>query len=323
MNESERAKAAKAQVAVTRCTDYQAEKIAQAIDRQFSLLGGLDKFISGGDTVLLKPNFIAAKPRSEAVQTDPAVILAVAQMVKDFGARPFVGDSPAWKNIFACIKVLELEEPLRKLGVPVKQLNKPKRCRIAGSRVGISTVALEADKIINLPKLKAHQQLVATFAVKNMFGCVCGKEKAFWHFAKGKSHGDFCRMLIEIYKLLTPVVTIIDGVVAMEGPGPIRGEAKPLGFLIGGTDPVACEMVCCELIDFKAEKLPMIQTARQIGFGCSDMSRIDVAGDDYADFVCTDFQLAEQIPVRFSLSHVCKSVAKQLILLAESVRKGV
>jgi uncharacterized protein (DUF362 family) len=322
LNKSERAKAAKTQVAVTRCTDYQAEKIAQVIDKQFSLLGGFDKFISRGDTVLLKPNFIAARPRSEAAQTDPAVILAVAQMVKNFGGRPFVGDSPAWKDVFACIKVLELEEPLRKLGVPVKQLNKPKRCRIAGSSIGISTVALEADKIINLPKLKTHQQLVATFAVKNMFGCVCGKEKAFWHFAKGKSHEEFCRMLIEIYKLLAPAVTIIDAVVAMEGPGPIRGKPKPLGFLIGGTDPVACEMVCCELTDFKVEKLPVIQTARQMEFGCSDMSRIEILGDDYRDFVCADFQLAEQIPVRFSLSHVCKSAVKQLILLARSVRKG-
>ena len=323
MNESEREKAVKAQVAVTRCTDYQAEKLAQAIDRQFSLLGGLDRFISRGDMVLLKPNFISAKPQSEAVQTDPAVILAVAQLAKDFGAKPFIGDSPAWRNVFACIRVLELEEALKKLGVPVKQLNRPKRCRVAGSSIGISTVALEADRIINLPKLKTHQQLVATFAVKNMFGCVCGKEKAFQHFARGKFYEDFCRMLIEIYKLLAPVVTIIDGVVAMEGPGPIRGEAKPLGFLIGGTDPMACEAVCCELIDSKPEELPMIRTARQLGFGCSDMNQINVVGDGYADFVCTDFQQAEQIPIGFSFGHVCKSVAKQFILLAESVRKGV
>ncbi len=322
MNESERAKAVKAQVAVTRCTDYQADEITQAIDRQFSLLGGLDRFISRGDTVLLKPNFISAKPRSEAVQTDPAVILAVAQLVKDLGAKPFIGDSPAWRNVFACIKVLELEEALKKLGVPVKQLNRPKRCRVAGSSIGISTVALEADRIINLPKLKTHQQLVATFAVKNMFGCVCGKEKAFQHLARGKFYEDFCRMLIEIYKLLAPVVTIIDGVVAMEGPGPIRGEAKPLGFLIGGTDPMACEAVCCELIDSKPEELPMIRTARQLGFGCSDMNQINVVGDDYTDFVCTDFQLAEQIPIGFSFGHVCKSVVKQLILLTKSVRKG-
>jgi uncharacterized protein (DUF362 family) len=323
LNKSQRAKGTKAQVVVTRCTDYGAEKITRAIDRQFSLLGGLDKFISRGDTVLLKPNFIAAKPKIEAVQTDPAVIVAVAQIVKDFGGKPFIGDSPAWKNVFACINVLGLQQTLKELGVPVKQLNKPKRHKIGNSRISISTVALEADRIINLPKLKTHQQLGATFAIKNMFGCVCGKEKAFWHFAKGKSHGEFCRMLIEIYKLLAPVVTIIDGVVAMEGPGPIRGQARPLGFLVGGADPAACESVCCELINFNPDEIPIIQTARQLGFGCSDISQIDVVGDDYSDFVCTDFQSAEQIPVRFPFGHVCKSVVKQLILLAKSIRKGV
>jgi len=311
----------KARVAVTRCTDYRPDEIIRAIESQFSLLGGLATFISRGDKVLLKPNFIAAKARSEAVQTDPAVILAVAQIVKDFGAKPFVADSPAWRNVLACIRVLELDEPLKKLGVPVKQLNRPRRCKIAGSSIGISTVALEADRIINLPKLKTHQQLVATFAVKNMFGCVCGKEKAFWHFAKGKSYEDFCRLLIEIYRFLAPVVTIIDGVTAMEGPGPIRGRAKPLGLVIGGIDPVACEMVCCELVGFKGDDLPIIRTARQIGFGRSDISEIKVVGDDYADFVCTDFQPAEQIPIRFSFAHVCKSVAKQLILLAKSIAK--
>ena len=305
-------------VAVTRCSDYQADKIAEAVERQFSLLGGLERFISKGDTVLLKPNFIVACPQSQAAVTDPAVILAVAKLVKDFGGRPFVGDSPAWSNMAKCVSDLELEEPLKKLGVPFQQLNKIKRYKIAGARVGISRVAMEADKIINLPKFKAHQQLVATFAVKNMFGAVCGKEKVFWHFAKGKSHDNFCRMLIGIYQLLNPVLTIVDGVVAMEGMGPISGSPKPLGFLVGSADPVACEAICCELIDFKLDELPIIQTAKRIGFGCSDMSRIKVVGDDYSDFVCKDFQHAEQRPLNYSLGHVCKSVSKQLVILAKS-----
>ena len=177
-----------------------------------------------------------------------------------------------------CIRALELEGPLAEMSVPVKQLNKPGRHRIAGNSLPISNVALRADKIINLPKFKAHQQLRATFAVKNMFGCVCGKEKALRHFITGRCHDDFCRMLIGIYELLGPVLTIIDGVVAMEGAGPIRGEPKALGFLIGSADPMACEVICCKLIDFKPEELPMIQTARQINFGCSDLRQINIVG---------------------------------------------
>ena len=321
MGSSNETNAPRSRVAVTRCADYGGDKITEVVERQFSLLGGVGKFINRGDRVLLKPNFIVPRPRAEAVQTDPAVILAVAKIARDFGAHPFVGDSPAWSSTAGCIKALGMEDDLKRLGVGFKQLDKPKRHTIAGSSIGISGAALEADKIINLPKLKTHQQLVATFAVKNMFGCVCGKEKAFWHFARGKSHEKFCEMLIGIYKLLAPVVTIIDGVVAMEGPGPINGRAKELGFIVGGIDPVACEMVCCELINLNPDEVPIIQTAKRIGFGCSDFGRIDIVGDDYADFICTDFEPAQRTPLRFSFPHICRSAAKQLILLAKAGAK--
>jgi uncharacterized protein (DUF362 family) len=227
-----------------------------------------------------------------------------------------VGDSPAWGDVFKCVNVLGLDEPLRKLGVPVRQLGKLVKRQIAGVDVGISSAALDADKIINLPKFKTHQQLVATFAVKNMFGCVSGKWKAYWHFAKGGNEKKFCRLLIEIYKLLNPALTIIDGVIAMDGPGPINGRARPLGWLIGGTEPVACEIVCSKLINLDCDRLPIVRTAKQIGFGCSIFDDIEIAGDQFPKTVCTDFVPAEPIPIRFSLLHVCKSICKQVLLLA-------
>ena len=310
-------------VIVTRCADYSEAKIAEAIARQFELLGGLERFIRRGDSVLLKPNFIAPRPRQCATQTDPAIILETARLLKDFGAKPFIGDSPAWSNVFTCIKALKLEDALKKLSVPVKQLNKPKKCQTGAknTKVGISSIALEADAVINLAKFKSHQQLVATFAVKNMFGCVSGKEKAYWHFAKGKNYYDFCQLLIAIYKFLNPVFTIVDAVIAMDGPGPIKGRARPLGWLIGGTEPIACETICCELVNIKPDNLPIIKTARQMGFGCSDPGEIEILGDDFSKSVCTDFELAEPIPIRFSLPHICRSIAKQILLLIKALFK--
>ncbi|MHC4458463.1 MAG: DUF362 domain-containing protein [Planctomycetota bacterium] len=310
-------------VALIRCTDYKQEKIADCLQRQFKLLGGLEKFVGRGDTVLLKPNFIAPRRRRCATQTDPAVIIEMARLLKDLGAKPFVGDSPAWGNVFSSIKALKLEEPLKKLGVPVKQLNKPTNCQIGPSatKVGISSVALDADVIINLAKLKTHQQLVATFAVKNMFGCVSGKKKALWHFRKGKNTDDFCELLIEIYKFLNPALTIIDAVIMMDGPGPIKGRARPLGFFLAGTEPIALETICCQLVNIKPEQIPIINTARKIAFGCSDISNIKTLGDDFSQNICTDFQLAEPIPIRFSLAHVFRSICKQILLLAKAAKK--
>ena len=303
-------------VALTHCTEYMEPVVAKAIARQFELLGGIGRFVKRNDSVLLKPNFIAPKPRHCATQTDPAVIIETARILKDFGARPFVGDSPAWGDVFKCVSVLGLEEPLKKIGVPVRQLDKPVKRQIAGIDIGISSAALDADKIINLPKFKSHQQLVATFAVKNMFGCVSGKWKAYWHFAKGGNEKKFCKLLIEIYKLLSPALTIIDGVTAMDGPGPISGRARPLGWIIGGTEPVACEIVCSKLINLDCDNLPIVRTARQLGFGPKSFSDIEIAGDSFPQDVCNDFVPAEPIPIRFSLPHVCKSVCKQILLLA-------
>ena len=310
-------------VTLTRCSDYSEAKISDSIRTQFELLGGLEKFVTPGDTVLLKPNFIAPRPRRCAAQTDPAVLLETAKLLKDFGAKPFIGDSPAWGNLFSCIKALKLQEPLRKLSIPVKQLDKPKWCRIGAhnTEVGISSIALNADVIINLPKFKTHQQLIATFALKNMFGCVTGKRKALWHFAKGKNPDDFCELLIEIFKFLNPVLTIIDAVTVMDGPGPIRGRARPLGYLIGGTEPIALETICCKLVNIKLEELPIIKTARKLQFGCSDPDKIKIIGDNFPENICTDFQLAEPVPLRFSLPHICKSICKQILLLTKSMIK--
>ncbi|MFH1616079.1 MAG: DUF362 domain-containing protein [Planctomycetota bacterium] len=307
------------QVHLCRCTEYNPGTISRAVQNIFSSLGGIEKFVSPGDSVMLKPNFIAPKSRRKAVQTDPQLILEVARLLKDCRARPFVADSPAWSNAFICAEKLHLVEPLKKLGVPLRQLDKPRKCTLSsGTVVYIGSAALEADKIINLPKFKTHQQLVATFAVKNMFGCLSGKAKALWHFRKGKSVDQFCEMLIEIYHLLNPVITIIDGVIAMDGRGPINGKTYPLGWLIAGLDPIACETVCACLINKSPEDFPIIRTAKRIGFGTFDSDLIHISGDSYTGLVTTDFELPEIIPLRFSLLRVCKSVARQIIMLAKS-----
>ena len=308
-------------VVLTKCSDYKPSNLSEALRKQFDLLGGLQKFVSKGDSVLLKPNFISPRSRHDAAQTDPAIIIETARLLKDFGAKPFVGDSPAWGSVFTCAKKLKLLDPLRKLNVPVKQLDKPKRCKINGSSVSISSVAIEADVIINLPKFKSHQQIVATFAVKNMFGCVCGKQKALWHFRKGKKTEDFCQLLIGIYKFMNPALTIVDGIIAMDGPGPIHGRARPLGWLIGSTDPIACEAICSKLVDINPCSLPIIKAATQIGFGCSNFEKITIAGDTLPQMPCQDFEPAPLIPLRFTFTHVCKSITKQIFLRLKAATK--
>ncbi len=162
--------------------------------------------------------------------------------------------------------------------------------------------------------------MVATFAVKNMFGCVSGKHKPLWHFRKGNTPGEFAGLLLGVYQYLRPALTIIDGIVAMHGQGPIRGPSKPLGWLIGGIDPIACETVCCRLVGLAPEQLPIVQAAREIDWGCSDLGRIEIVGSPLPATPCPDFEWAKQIPVKFSLGRVCRSITRQIALLASHVR---
>ena len=313
----------KAKVCLVRCENYDGNRTAEAVAKQFEFLGGVDKFVKRGDRVLLKPNMIAPRSYRHAAQTHPSIIIAAARLLKDFGAKPVVGDSPAWTNVSTCAEALKLTEPLKQLGVPLIDLNRPKWRRVdqRGTKVGISSEALEADVIINLPKFKSHQQLVATFAVKNMFGCVCGKQKTFWHYAKGKTQEQFCEFLIGVYRYIAPAITIIDGVVAMDGAGPINGRSRPLGWLIGATDPIACEVICAGLIDLQAEEIPMIKTAKKLNYGCSNLENIEIKGDAFEFGFCKDFEPANLIPVRFSFFQICKSIVRQIILLAKAAVK--
>ena len=100
-------------VAITPCDTYDLETVKQALIRQLKALGGLENLVKSGDRVLIKPNFIAPRPADWAVQTHTSVVLATARLLKDYGARPFVGDSPAWGNAQTCAKAQGLLDPLR------------------------------------------------------------------------------------------------------------------------------------------------------------------------------------------------------------------
>jgi len=313
---------AAAVVAVKACAVYEPAIVRAAIEEQLALLGGVKCFVRSGQRILIKPNLIVPKGADIPAQTHGEVIYAIAEIVKDAGAVPLVGDSPAWSNTRGCLRALGIDERLERLGVQIIQLDRPVRMNIEGANVGISRAALEADAIINVPKLKAHQQLGATFVFKNMYGCVCGlggKEKAYWHFARGKEYEPFCRIIVGIYQKLNPVLNLIDGIVAMEGQGPIDGNAKPLGYLVAGVDPVACERVCCEMVGFNPADLPLLVTAEKMGVGISGDESITIVGDTFIKPVCSDFKPAIQTPLRFTFPRICKSIAKQCLILLKGL----
>lgn len=312
----------KTPVVSIRCTSYEQTSLQEALARLNQLLGGWDRFVRPGDRVLIKPNFIAPKSVNQPAQTHPQVIIEVGRMLKDMGALPVVGDSPAWGTVFSCARALNLTDPLKYLGIPLRPLDSARKCRInEHTTVGISALALDVDAIINLPKLKAHQQMVATLALKNMFGCVTGKKKPYWHFARGTSPERFADFLLDVYRQCPATLSIVDGIIAMQGNGPINGEVYPLGWLVAGPDAVACEAVCAHLIGLEPDRLPLLRAAKRATYGRADLTNIECLGDSILDYHCMDFQIPDQVPIRFSPPRVVKSILKGMLVSLKSAWK--
>jgi uncharacterized protein (DUF362 family) len=108
----------------------------------------------------------------------------------------------------------------------------------------------------------------------------------------------------------------------MEGPGPIRGNPKQLGWLVASADPMAAEIVCCDLIGLTPEYLPLIKTAGKIGFGCTNKHDIQIIGDSMPADWHVELIPAEQTPLRFTPARIVKSILRQIFILAKSERRS-
>ena len=279
----------RSRVALAKCPDDSRENVERAVDEVLRLLGGIERFVPPGSSVFLKPNLLSAKPPEAAVTTHPEVVRAVAQAVLGAGGVPAVGDSSGFGSLSSVAEKAGITTVARELGIPVEGLTDPVETeRPKGAKfrkLALARRALEADVFINLPKVKTHQQMFLTLAVKNLFGCVVGKQKIAWHMSAGRDAMLFARVLVEICDAVRPALSIADAVVGMEGSGPSHGEPRNFGFIAAGADPFALDTVLTWLLGFRPEELPVLaaaEAARDDGLeiGATDLSDIEIVGCD-------------------------------------------
>jgi uncharacterized protein (DUF362 family)/Pyruvate/2-oxoacid:ferredoxin oxidoreductase delta subunit len=260
--------------------DYNYEVVEKGIQEALSLLGGLDKFISPGDKVLLKPNMVEGVDKSTCVTTHPEVVRAVIRAVKALGATPFVGDSP---GIGGTRRVAEkcgilgvcVEEGAELLPFDTGVERHFSEGRIL-KKMTIADAVHKVDKIISLAKMKTHSFMGITGAVKNQFGFVVGSDKAQFHL-RMKMMPDFAGMLIDLTELVKPVLFIVDGIMGMEGNGPRNGQPKEAGVLLAGANPFAVDAVMAAIMGFDAGKLPVGKRAKEWGY-ISSIDEVELAG---------------------------------------------
>ncbi len=272
-----------ASVSIVSCRDYEEATVEAAFDALLARLGGMERFVTPGESVLIKPNLLATKARAKAVNTDAAVIRAVARRVLDAGGRPFIGDSPgigtARKNADRC----GIGAVADALGLPVVEFATSVsvgKTRQGGFPLELAEAARSADAIINVAKLKTHGQMLMTLGVKNMFGCVVGRRKVQWHLKAGVNRDAFARMLVQIYEALSPRLTVLDGIVGMEGNGPGSGAPRPFGILGASSDAVALDSVVMSLMGLAPSRLPTVRAAEALGVGETRLERISLLGED-------------------------------------------
>jgi uncharacterized protein (DUF362 family)/Pyruvate/2-oxoacid:ferredoxin oxidoreductase delta subunit len=265
------------------CKTYTLEPIRQAIRACFAPLGGMARFVRPGMRVLLKPNLLAMNTPEQSVTTHPLIVQAVAELVKESGGVVWIGDS-------ANSSVRENESDLlwqktgmtdaaRKAGAELVPFKGVSWKRLHDYNYMIARPVLDADLVINLPKLKTHTQTLYTGAVKNLFGAIPGARKTAAHIhAPGIQ--DFSRVLVDVLQIVRPALTIMDAVIGLDGNGPgAGGTPHTYGCIAASADPIALDTVFTRAMGYRTGEIVHLAQAGERQLGMTDMNQIKIEGD--------------------------------------------
>ena len=302
-------------VALLHCKQYRQQEITEAV-AQFC--GALQFNVTAGTRVLLKPNLLSGRSSEHLACTHPEFVAAVAQWFVDHGAQVLMGDSPAFGTAQGVMRNTGIEKALGKLPVELINFDRSSRITLSGGvKVKVARAALECDMLINIPRVKAHSQFYVTLAVKNYFGTVVGFQKPVWHLRYGVQEDRFASHLLDLLEVLPAGMTIIDGIVAMHGTGPLSGEPLSLGLIGGALNPVALDSALLRILRLDFEKSVLWQECAKRVLVGSDPNRLDFPLLKPADFTASGFQAPAFLkPVSFNplrmVASGCKRFAAKL-----------
>lgn len=280
----------KEKISIVRCSSYESPEVYNSVDRAVNLLGGISKFVGNRERVLIKPNILSARKPDEAVCTHPEVLRAVIKIVKRTGASVSVGDSPGGflKNVEEVYDVSGVTKVAKEEKVDLVKFTFSRT--IDG--LPISTRVLDADKVISIPKFKTHEITGITGGVKNMYGAIVGLHKTKIH-SEAPREEELAKIVAKVYGITKPTLTIIDGVVSMEGEGPSQGDPRRTNFIIAGQDCVAIDSLLAVLINTKPNDYAVIRECKKKGYGESNLNDVEIAGDKYSEFIIKNFKHAK------------------------------
>jgi uncharacterized protein (DUF362 family)/NAD-dependent dihydropyrimidine dehydrogenase PreA subunit len=279
----------KSAVSIVRCQDYSFDKISFALGRALELLKYEPAFARPGQRVLIKPNLLSARRPDEAVTTHPELLRVLVRLLKARGCKVCIGDSPGnygrdtVEEVYkACgVKKLAQEEEV--------DLIKFDRIKWVDG-FAISEAIEEFPLIISVPKFKTHGLTVLTGGIKNILGVVPGLYKSSLH--RQAPHPDeFAKVLVRLFAIVRPALTIVDAVLAMEGDGPAAGSPRKLGLILASRDAVALDAVLARIVGLEPFRVPTIREAVQANLGEASLEQIEILGEKISDIKVKNFRL--------------------------------
>lgn len=264
-----------ASVALCRCESYDVSILKELLVKQWRQIGLTEDFFEG-KKVALKPNLVRKMDASLAGTTHPAIVRAVAELCREWGAAEILMvESPGGvyneSALRAAYRICGMEEASSdgtfslNYNTAWQTVDNPDG--EASKLFHILTPIIEADVVVNLCKLKSHGLTMMTGAVKNYFGTIPGTEKFEMH-ARFPDIRDFSRQLVDLcayHAKARPMLNVMDAVVGMEGNGPTNGKPRKIGALLCSCNPFALDEIASRLIGMEG-KVIHIEQGRERGY---------------------------------------------------------
>jgi uncharacterized protein (DUF362 family) len=258
-------------VSIVKATQPSRLMVAHLLD----MLEHLD--IGSGDSVVVKPNICYHRDPSGAIVTNFGLIEAVLEWLKERSRRVVVVESDNRTGTADYrVKTLGLDEVLRRVDVPFVNLSREKEViteNVEDVEFHVPALVANADCVVNLPKMKTCAGMTVTLSLKNSFGLVADRNKPPMH-----RHLD--RILLKVNRLLRRQLVVVDGIVGMEGNGPLLGEPVRTKVIVAGMRPASVDAVCSRIMGFDPAQINHIRTCSEGGLGDLAADKINVVGED-------------------------------------------
>ena len=283
----------RSKVAIIKANEYDDSRIRAAIERGLAQIGEWRSLFEPGARVFVKINHLSPPSTPErGIITHPVFARAVLDLLKDTGASITVGDDiqSYGEDGFA---VSGFRAMCDEVGVELVNLKEKGFVELPcnGERLKLlhlSRVVRDADVIVNLPKLKTHSLTLFTGGVKNLYGVIPVGRRTRFHGEYNRLE-DFSQVLVDIFSVAKPHLTIMDGIDAMEGEGPGSGSVRRLGLILLGKDTVSVDAVASRLIGVDPGRVLTTRFAHERGLGIGKLASIDVVGEQIDRVSVPDF----------------------------------